>query len=398
MILVCIEVTLAASFKGENMYKFQQVRVVRSLALASLGAVVVAGLAGVELAGASPEHHAANQTHVQGTWSNFGGHEGHEHGHGRFGLHGVVTAVTATSVTITSEHGTAVVLTITPTTLFTVGGTSATVSSLAVGENVKVAVDPTSPSTATLINIAAPRGVHGQVTAVTATSVTITSEHGTPVVLTITPTTTFSVGSTTATAASLAVGDRVSATLDPTAPTTATQISITMPEGVHGQVTAVTATSVTIASEHGTPVVVTITPTTTFSEGSVSATIAALAVGERVEVKLSPTVPNTATQINIQLMRVEGLVSAVNATTLTLAKGEGWTFSVTLSPTTTFSSGGTATTISSVTAGTRVEVQGIMSADHTTINAVNVAVLNSNSGGNSHSNRHMNFNWTMNRR
>jgi len=325
VILVCIEVTLAASFKGENMYKFQQVRVVRSLALASLGAVVVAGLAGVELAGASPEHHAANQTHVQGTWSNFGGHEGHEHGHGRFGLHGVVTAVTATSVTITSEHGTAVVLTITPTTLFTVGGTSATVSSLAVGENVKVAVDPTSPSTATLINIAAPRGVHGQVTAVTATSVTITSEHGTAVVLTI-------------------------------------------------------------------------TPTTLFTEGSVSATIAALAVGERVEVKLSPTVPNTATQINIQLMRVEGLVSAVNATTLTLAKGEGWTFSVTLSPTTTFSSGGTATTISSVTAGTRVEVQGIMSADHTTINAVNVAVLNSNSGGNSHSNRHMNFNWTMNRR
>ncbi len=380
------------------MYKFQQVRVVRSLALASLGAVVVAGLAGVELAGASPEHHATNQTQVQGTWSNFGGHEGHEHGHGHFGLHGVVTAVTATSVTITSEHGTSVVLTITPSTLFTVGGTTATASSLAVGENVKVAVDPTSPLTATQIKISMPDGVHGQVTAVTATSVTIASEHGTPVVLTITPTTTFSIGSAATTVASLATGERVSVMVDPAAPTTATQINISMPEGIHGQVTAVTATSVTIASEHGTPVVLTITPTTTFSEGSVSTTIAALAVGERVEVKLSPTAPTTAAQINIQLMRVEGLVNTVSATSLTLSKGEGWTFNVSLSPTTTFTSGGVATTISSVTAGTRVEVQGIMSADHTTINAVSVTVLNSNSSGNSNSNRHMNFSWTMNRR
>ena len=215
------------------MYKFQQVRVVRSLVLASLGAVVVAGLIGVDIAGASPEHHSTTRINIQGTLSNFDGHgsRGHDHGHRQYVLRGQVTAVSATSVTIAGKHDASLVLTITPTTTFTVGSTTTTVSSLA--------------------------------------------------------------------------------------------------------------------------------------------------VGERVEVTVSPTAPSTATQIDIHLSRVEGLVSAVSATTMTLAKGDAFTFTVAISPTTTFSLGGATAVFSSVTVGTRVEVQGIMSADHTTFNAMMVTILNS---------------------
>ncbi|MHB1209262.1 MAG: hypothetical protein ACYC1I_06095, partial [Acidimicrobiales bacterium] len=113
------------------MYKHQLIRVTRSLTLASLGAVLVAGIAGVEVAGASPEHHSTTATHAQdsdGAWFNLNGHGGHgrDHQQGHFDFHGQITAVSATSLTVQSEHGTPVVLTITPTTTFVVGSSTAT--------------------------------------------------------------------------------------------------------------------------------------------------------------------------------------------------------------------------------------------------------------------------------
>ncbi len=155
--------------------------------------------------------------------------------------------------------------------------------------------------------------------------------------------------------------------------------------GVHGQVTAVSATSLTIQDEHGTPVVLTITPTTTFMVGSTTATAAALAVGERVQVQVSPTAPTTATQITIRLAKVEGIVSAVSPTTLTLSRGDGWILTVMLSPTTTFTSGSTPSTISALTTGVRVEAQGIMGANNTFIATnVNIEANGVNLNGNWH--------------
>ncbi len=297
------------------MYKHQLIRVTRSLTLASLAAVLVAGIAGVEVAGASPEHHSTFSTNFRSSgelWFKMNGydHGGHDHHFGNFGL-------------------------------------------------------------------------RGQVTAVSATSLTVQGEHGTPVVLSITPTTTFMIGSSTATASALAVGERVLVQVSPTAPNTATQITIATPEAVHGQVTAVSATSLTVQGEHGTPVVLSITPTTTFMIGSSTATATALAVGERVLVQVSPTAPNTATQITIALVKVEGLVSAVSPTSLTLSRGDGWTFTVAISPSTTFSSSATPVTLSAVTAGVRVEVQGIMAANNT-IDATNVNIVNANVNSSGH--------------
>ena len=153
--------------------------------------------------------------------------------------------------------------------------------------------------------------------------------------------------------------------------------------GLRGQVTAVSATSLTVQGEHGTPVVLSITPTTTFMIGSSTATASALAVGERVLVQVSPTAPNTATQITIALVKVEGLVSAVSPTSLTLSRGDGWTFTVAISPSTTFSSSATPVTLSAVTAGVRVEVQGIMAANNT-IDATNVNIVNANVNSSGH--------------
>ena len=156
--------------------------------------------------------------------------------------------------------------------------------------------------------------------------------------------------------------------------------------GLRGQVTAVSATSVTIQGEKGTSVVLTITPTTTFSVGGTTTTASSLVIGERVQASVSPTAPSVATQIKIQLMRVEGVVNTVTSSSLTLSKGDGQAFTVTVSPATTFTASGAATTISSVVAGVRVEVQGVMSIDHTTFAAMNVTILNAGHSGNSHEN------------
>jgi len=101
-------------------------------------------------------------------------------------------------------------------------------------------------------------------------------------------------------------------------------------------------------------------------------------------VQVSPTAPNTATQITIALVKVEGLVSAVSPTSLTLSRGDGWTFTVAISPSTTFSSSATPVTLSAVTAGVRVEVQGIMGANNT-IDATNVSIVNANVTSSGHS-------------
>ena len=71
------------------------------------------------------------------------------------------------------------------------------------------------------------------------------------------------------------------------------------PLHVEGSVTALGTNAVTVQGHHGTPVVYTTSGTTTYFLGKTASTVAALAVGQDVDLTLTTTTPQTVTSVNI---------------------------------------------------------------------------------------------------
>jgi hypothetical protein len=121
---------------------------------------------------------------------------------------GVVTALTATSITVTNRAGTAVTYTITPTTTFTEDRAAATVADLAVGDNVRITLNATDLVTAVAIDIELAH-VGGKVVSVTGNTIVVANWKGVDETITVASTTTYSMDGTSATLAQVAVGSFV---------------------------------------------------------------------------------------------------------------------------------------------------------------------------------------------
>jgi hypothetical protein len=209
-------------------------------------------------------------------------------------VEGTITAVDATAATVTIHpgHGADVVLHTDSTTRISRNGAPATLADLHAGDSAEARYD-----TATLLaSRLEARSEHPQpnaqvegiVTAVTADSVTITPQSHAPVTLTIDATTQIFLRGTPSTLAAIQVGQRAHA-----AYASATLIAAVLriqqedpPANaeVHGRITAVSATSITIAPEHGSPVTLVIDATTQiFLRHHATGTAADLHTGDRVE-------------------------------------------------------------------------------------------------------------------
>jgi hypothetical protein len=193
---------------------------------------------------------------------------------------GVVTAVSAASVTITAHDGTSTPYAITTATTFTEGSTPVTAADLVVGSHVDIQVSSTTPVTAASINIKANRPIRlgGIVTAVTATSVTVTGRDGTSTPYAITLTTTFTEGSATVMAAALVVGDHVDIQVSSAATTTASAIEIALAR-VSGKVTAVSGDDITVTDHQGNTSTIVVSATTTYTKGATVAALTDVTVG-----------------------------------------------------------------------------------------------------------------------
>jgi hypothetical protein len=196
------------------------------------------------------------------------------------GFGGVVTAVTATSVTVTGRHGTSSAFVITPTTTFAEGSTTVLPAALVVGDRIEIQVSSSATTTATSIGIRPAWSIRlgGLVTAVTATSVTVIGRHGTSSTFVITPTTTFSEGSTTVLPAVLVVGSSVDIQVSSSAITTATSIDIDLTR-FGGEVTVVSGDTITILGHDGVSSTILVGTTTTFSKGGATAALTDVAAG-----------------------------------------------------------------------------------------------------------------------
>ncbi len=125
-------------------------------------------------------------------------------------IRGVVTAVSATSLTVLSPNSTSTVFGIGSSTAVFEGTLGASASALALGQHVNVARLASAPTSATKVTIALVT-VAGKVTAVSSSTITITGHQGFARVINVSSSTKYSEGGTAAALAAVVVGSKISA-------------------------------------------------------------------------------------------------------------------------------------------------------------------------------------------
>ncbi len=143
-----------------------------------------------------------------------------------------------------------------------------------------------------------------------------------------------------------------------------------------GTITALTASTLTVALADNTSRTYTLSSATTVHQGPASAARSALAVGEHVRVRASDPAASipTALDVDIRAPHVNGRISAVGADTLTVVDPDGFTRTVHTNPATSYARGGQATSRGALTVGTSIRATGTVDADHTDLDATRVDI------------------------
>jgi|GEM_PF-1099181 len=289
-------------------------------------------------------------------------------------VEGTISTITGQDVTITPEHGSAVTVHVATATVIKIsdatGTHTATLADLATGMKAEADYDPVSLVADHIRARAAQQhqsDVEGTVSAVDATAGTlsITPQHGgTDVALKTDSATRISRNGAVATLADIRVGDKAEARYDATTKVASRIEARTTPPPpaqVEGKVTAVTTTAVTITPQHGGPVTLTIDATTKIYLRGTAATIADVAVGQRAHASYNRTTLLAAV-LRVQndnpppaTAAVEGSVTAVSATAITIAPHHGNPVALVIDATTRITRGGHAATAADIRIGDRAE-------------------------------------------
>jgi hypothetical protein len=312
-------------------------------------------------------------------------------------VEGTITAVSGGDVTITPEHGPAVTVHVNDSTLIRLhsagGETTGTLADLKTGMKAEAGFDPVS-FVALRIEAKPADGGHGQnahvegtVGAVDGGAGTITinpRDGGAAVSLTTSSSTRITRNGAAATLADLKAGDRVAAEYDPTTKI-ATRIEAESetehePSEVEGQVTAVSATSITIAPHSGDPVTLTLDASTVIFLNGHRAAAADLKVGDRAEAVYDATT-KIAARIAVEReeqepAEVEGQVTAASATSVTIAPREGSPVTLTLNSSTRIIANDKPGTAADIKVGARAQAL----YDRTTLVALGIRVSTGHDG------------------
>jgi hypothetical protein len=293
---------------------------------------------------------------------------------------GVVSALGTNSITLKGRHGTTTTYTTTGTTTYFEGKTAGVVGDLAVGERVNLDLTSTSPQTVTKVTICLER-VSGTVTGVSGSVITITALHGTTVTVDVSGTTTYTSAGAASSLAAVVSGVEISAVGLPGSSAgtfDANSVNIYTPPvqtHVSGVISALGTNSITLKGRHGTTAYTT-TGTTTYFEGKTAGVVGDLAVGERVNLDLTSTSPQTVTKVSIALDVVVGKVTGVSGNVITITAFHNTTLTVDVSGTTTYTSAGAASSLAAVVAGVVIIAVGLpgSSAGSLNANSVNIGI------------------------
>jgi hypothetical protein len=246
---------------------------------------------------------------------------------------GTVSAVdtTAGTVTITPRHAGVVTLMTNGQTRLSLNGEPAKLADLPIGGAARAVYDPAT-KLARRIEVrsaASLAAVAGKVTAVTASSLTIAPHEGSPVTLGTDASTKIIVDGAASTLSAIAVGDQARALYD-SSTLIASAIEAESPHHelaeIEGQVTAVTAPSLTIAPEEGAPVTLGTDASTVVILDLAPSTLSAIAVGDKARALYDATTliakAIQAQSPHHQLAEVEGQVTAVGGSSITIIPKE----------------------------------------------------------------------------
>ena len=357
--------------------------VVRVATSAVVCAALALGTAGVALAGQgshSRDHSSFNSR---------------DHGQQGNDARGVVTVLGTNAITIKGRDGTSTLYTTSTTgTTYFEGSTAGVVGDLAVGETVNLVLSTTTPQIVTKVTICLGH-VFGTVTNVVGSVITLAGFHGTTETVTVVPgTTTYTTGGAASTSAAVVDGVQISAVGLPgttAGSLTANSVNIWAPRvktHARGVVTAfnTSTNSITIKGHDGTSTLYTTSTTgTTYFEGSTAGVAGDLAVGETVSLELSTTTPQIVTKVTICLAHVSGTVTNVVGNVITLAGFHGTTETVTVVPgTTTYTSGGAASTSAAVVDGVQISAVGLPGTTAGSLTASSVNIFVASDHGNNH--------------
>jgi hypothetical protein len=144
--------------------------------------------------------------------------------------------------------------------------------------------------------------------------------------------------------------------------------------GDGGLVSALTASSITVRTPDGSKTVA-LNGSTVYYNGRTEATKTAVHVGDVVHVRLvDPRASKpVAAVIRVLPAHLEGWVTKVDGSTITLTDPSGFTRTVRTSGSTTYEKNGTTATATAVTVGTFVRAVGQVDPDGTTLDAIRIA-------------------------
>jgi hypothetical protein len=225
----------------------------------------------------------------------------------------------------------------------------------------------------------------GKVSAVSGDSITVTDPQGFTRAILVSGSTTYSQGGTSVTIAAVVVGSKIFAqgTVD-TNGTTLDALSIDIAGGTQSQmgfdwgvITAVSSSSVTIESHSGTSTTfsyATSTPITAVGHDKITLSSADLVVNEHAGVEFSSSAATTATGVWVELANVSGVVTVVSGDNITISDHQGFTRLVLVGGATTYNNAGAAGTLADVVVGARIRAEGLVDANGTTLDALNVDI------------------------
>jgi hypothetical protein len=328
--------------------------------------VLAFGTAGVALAGQGSHSrgHSDISSRDHGHWNATGG---------------TITALGTNSITLKDRRGTSMTYTSTGTTTYFEGSTAGVVGDLAVGEQVNLALTSTTPQTVTKVTIDLVR-YSGKVSAVAGNVITITGFHNTTRTVNVSGTTSYTSGGAASSITAVVVGARISAVGlagSSEGSLNASSVNIWVPRAsthARGTITALGTNSFTMKDRDGISTTYTTTGTTTYFEGSTAGVVGDLAVGEQVNLALTSTTPQTMTKVTICLVHFSGQVSAVAGNVITITGFHNTTRTVNVSGTTSYTSGGAASSITAVVVGAQISAVGLAGSSAGSLNANSVKI------------------------
>jgi hypothetical protein len=296
---------------------------------------------------------------------------------------GTVTAISATSITVHSSDGTDTTSAIDSHTVVRRGGKVAAVADITVGAHVHVS---SLNGTAVFIEIQDPNRpveVHGTISAVGTDSITVHPKSGADVTVGVNSTTIIRQGSHQLTLADLKVGDvvEVEAQQGTGGALTAIRIQVETEDvryvEVHGTITAVTGSVVTVQTSAGTSVDVSISSTTVIRLHDGHGSVSDLTVGASVEIEAKRNADNSLTALFIEVLgnsgggdhggpsvaAFRGTVGTVSASSFTLTTSSG-SVTLTTDSSTMVRKNGHAATVADLASGQHVSVVALVNADH----------------------------------